>query len=123
MTELNQPIKSIPLSPCFRDAVSFEAIDADEVGRQLVAGRRKGPHRPLLGRKAVRVDHDFVALGDQEIDGFTRIWKGHILSFQVLPQSGAVVDLSLTKGAAVANEIWRDQFFEPVPVLPVDSLD
>src|SRR5262245_15027433 len=64
-----------------------------------------------------------VALGNKKVDGLVPVRKRISLTGQKVPQLVATANPRLTKGAAVANKIRRNQLIEAPPVLSVTCLD
>lgn len=121
MAKLNEAVQGVPLDPGFGDAAIGNSIDADEVGRKRAARGGKGAHWTALGSVAMRMNSHFVAFGDEKIDSLARVGKCFVLGGEVFAQLVASANLRLAEGAAVTDEIGRDEFIEARPVLAVNG--
>ena len=66
---------------------------------------------------------DPVSLGHQKVDGLPRIGEGLKLGNEIITECVASVDVRLTKSAALAHKVGRNQLVEPLPILAIDNIN
>ena len=122
MPKLDETAQAVPFDPRFGDVAITHAINTDEVGGQCPERCRMESHRSPLGAAKSGVNRHHVPFGDEEVDGLAGVGKRAGLASQEVAQLIAASNRRLAGRAAVPHKVRRDQFIEPLPVLPVEGV-